>query len=63
MDAWSFPKYIVLDIIWQSSEIQKHYRMKLEDIQSTGKGVRYIHVDTKQATCFMKGKSDCHNFS
>jgi hypothetical protein len=30
--------------------------MKLEEIQSTGKGVRYIHVDPTKATRFMKGK-------
>jgi len=37
--------------------------MKLEEIQSTGKGVRYIHNDPTPATRFMKGKSNGHNFS
>jgi len=37
--------------------------MKLEEIQSTGKGVRYIHVDPTPATRFMKGKSNGQNFS
>jgi len=32
--------------------------MKLKEIQSAGKAVRYIHVDATQAIHFMKGKSN-----
>jgi len=31
--------------------------MKLEEIQSTGKGVKYSHVDSTKAVHFMTGKS------
>ena len=48
----------IWDIRWQSTEIQQHYCMKLQEIQSTGKGVRYIHIDATQAIHFMKGKSN-----
>jgi hypothetical protein len=37
--------------------------MTLEDIQSTGKSVRYSHVDPIKAVHFMKGKSNGQNLS
>ena len=37
--------------------------MKLREIQSTGKGIRYFQVDLTQAIHFMKDKSNGQNSS